>query len=51
MGRKRKLALALLGAGAAATIAMPMFDDLLDYVPFVVAALSIGSVYLWVTGT
>ncbi len=51
MGRRRRAALLLLGAGAAAAIGMTIFGELLVYVPFVVAAFSIGSVYLWVTGT
>lgn len=49
MERRKKAALCLLGAGAATTIAMMMFRGLLAYVPFVTAAFSIGSVFLWVT--
>ena len=43
-------ALALLGAGAAATIGLTLLDGhLLSCVPFVTAGFSIASVYLWVT--
>jgi hypothetical protein len=51
MGTRKKVALVLLGAGIAATAGLTFLDVLLAYVPLIAAALSSGSVYLWVTGT
>lgn len=51
MGNRKKAALFLLGGAAISAVCMTSFDVLLLYVPFITAALSSVSVYLWVTAT